>query len=942
MSNRIKTKLNTIDNKLDEIKNAVLDGKREIAYALKFNGIETVNPYDDTSEIYDTFKRYADLIRRLKSANAMILEFKIPDTAATAYQRTVILPLYFATNYAPSSINAIAQEIISANPSVSEYAINTMALGDEDYEDPYAMPSGKDDDVPYIIDNYGNECIDGLYVPTLKDIQTYLNEEQQSEMIDAMEQMGYGISMMSLDDDLSVVSETATNPDAVYNYTVEWGDGTSATYVDGAGYEANKAAMWHTYETAGVYDVSINGNFRYMRATASADRPSRFTANGQYINDVDGTALYSNENVAMTKYLISVIAWGNTLLKNCQYAFSLCGALKEVPMYDTTNSFAEVTDFSYMFNRCTALTSLPYNANTDKGLFSNCTKATTFTNCFRYCTGMTSSIPIKLIDGCTNVTSVAGMFGYAKFTGNIPTGLLKGMTALTNASEMFANCQLSGDLSEDLFVDCPNVTNINRLFYGCTGITGRITRNFIGDLTKLTDMRQAFYNCKGITGIDADAFYNITANNINCRDTFYGCSGITEIPTGLLESMTGTGLMLERMFTYCTGITSLSSTALANLKVANARGMFGGCTNLKSACPNANDDWNTYDTIKKWYGVFANTNLSDKSSVCLELGGTGNRKFSQGKVGAIVLHDKTTVDPNDYTYNASNKPIGIVYADVWVNPSSSIATLGSGKGNVVADGTDGAEHKLFVCTFSDTTRTWTSAQNLCEDVTTITNTSDVNVSYNTFVWTDNGDGTYTQARRATRYNGEAYSKALLKFIFEKGYASNVTDATKATYSVVTTLPTSNLSTSHIYFLANSSDSNKYDAYTVSVNTCERNETYDVTLNNITSDKYPAISYCNTYNNGVDTGTCFLPDGADLWDQFVQREMIDMSIDKVIAGGGGFTTSNCLPMRNNTWYWASAEGSSTGAWGCYTYHATVDRWNAKWVSGYVRPSFAISA
>ena len=89
-------------------------------------------------------------------------------------------------------------------------------------------------------------------------------------------------------------------------------------------------------------------------------------------------------------------------------------------------------------------------------------------------------------------------------------------------------------------------------------------------------MRQAFYNCKGITGFASDAFYNIKSDNINCRDAFYG-SGITEIPSGLLEAMTGKNLMMERMFGNCTSLTSIPATCLANLKVANARGIFGGC-----------------------------------------------------------------------------------------------------------------------------------------------------------------------------------------------------------------------------------------------------------------------------------------------------------------------------------------------------------------------------
>ena len=48
------------------------------------------------------------------------------------------------------------------------------------------------------------------------------------------------------------------------------------------------------------------------------------------------------------------------------------------------------------------------------------------------------------------------------------------------------------------------------------------------------------------------------------------------------------------------------------------------------------------------------------------------------------------------------------------------------------------------------------------------------------------------------------------------------------------------------------------------------------------------------------------------------------------------------IKDDTSYWASAEGSSTGAWGCSTTSAGLGSWGVKWNSDYVRPSFAIEA
>ena len=115
-----------------------------------------------------------------------------------------------------------------------------------------------------------------------------------------------------------------------------------------------------------------------------------------------------------------------------------------------------------------------------------------------------------------------------------------------------------------------------------------------------------------------------------------------------------------------------------------------------------------------------------------------------------------------------------------------------------------------------------------------------------------------------------------------------------------------------------------------------------------TDKYDAVEFVNMYNltshgsGSVANKRCFLPDGADLWDQFTQMYLIKKACDKIIAGEGGYNTGNCYPMRDGTSYWASAEVSSTLAWFCYTTSAYLRHWYGKWYSYYVRPSFAIEA
>lgn len=938
MSKVLRTHLEKVYARLGDLQTNVADAKVGIAEALRYNGITNVG---DT----ETFARYVELIRRLKSTNSMILEFTIPTTSTlTAYKRTVVLPMYFGVaGNSGYSLNSIATEIIDAEAAasttsttsvlsdeaeiltasvLSESSISTMSLSFGDGSEELVTTStvsaadttSTEEETTTttselgeheIYDMYGNIITDGNYVDTISmdDITEYLTEEEQEEFLTAAENLGYtvsdeGISILSLaaDDGISVASAadpSTFEPDttATYSYIVDWGDGTEAAFDHNLTYTDNKAAIWHTYETGGTYDVTITGSYKRIY-TQGADQ-SYYVVSGEYVRDNDGVALMDNYNYGMIKYLVAVIAWGNTLLTNMESAFALCASLADIPMYDTTNSFADVTTLSSAFRGCTSLTSLPFNTNTNKGLFSDCTKVTSFYRTFYQCTGLTDAIPDKLCDGCTSVTSVSEMFnGCSNMTGSIPLGLFSGMTALTNASSAFSgNSNMDGEISSDLFADCPNITSIAGLFKGCTKITGTLEYGFIGKLSKLTDMRQAFYNCQGLNGFTADAFQDLTADGINCRMAFFQCLGITEIPEGLLESFTGKNHLMERMFDACTNLTTIPSTALEGLHVSSARGMFSGCSKLTSALPTANDDWSRYEGIRRWYGAFSGTALSDIDSVCFELGGNAARKFSKGKVGAIVLANYTTVDRDDYVYDSNNVPIGIVYADEYINETVSTATIANGAGNVVTSDTEGATHKLFATVFNDTTRAWTNGSNNYQDVTTITNTSNLNVGYNRDIWSVDSEGNYSTSLATIRYNGEAYTKAINEWRVSQGMA---------TYD----------------------ESSGYTA--------------------TSTDTYNAVNYVNTYSqNGITSQTCFLPDGADLWDQFTMKYLIQSVIDKVIAGGGGYSSSNCNSMRNSTWYWASAEGNASGAWICYTYNATLNGWHFKWISSYVRPSFALT-
>lgn len=946
MSNKIKTKLNTIDANLDKIKQEVLAGKRKIAYALKQNGYETVNPYDDNSSIYDTFTRYADLILRLRNKNSFIMEFTFPETARTAYKRTLVLPMEFSSAGCPTtSLNNIAREVIAADrasqttTTATRSAMGRMAVAMTTEQ--HAEMAG----YPMVEDDLGNKCIDGNYTISIDDMAK-LNETQKNEFIDAAIELGQTVSA---DDEISeysndegialfsneVAVQAADNSEAVYNYTVDWGDGTTATYIDGGTYEENKAAIWHTYEKTGVYDVSINGNFRILQTRGHWN--GQFVYNGEFVRDTDNAILTETWNNGMINYLTSIIAWGNTLFTKCESGLRYTQKLESVPMYDTTNSFADVSDFSYMFG-WSGIKSLPYNASTKKGLFSGCEKATNMYYLFYGCTNLTDELPDAIIDGCINLANIGGIFGECnKLTGSFPATLFKGLSNVTQANNIFNYCSsLNGELPNDLFSDCKNITTIAEAFKGCTGLKGTISKTFLNGLSSCNDLRQAFYNCGNITGIEAGAFDGFTKNNILFNETFYG-TGIKEIPEGLFEGLKGRNHSMFRMFSMCNKLTKISETAFTSLKIRNAYGMFGSCTSLQCKV-SSNEDWNSYRTIKKWYGAFGNVSgiTIDGAECPFELNGIGTRKYAQGNVGKIVLQDETLVEPKDYVYDASNKPIGVVNSDVYIDPAKTNALNVNGKGNVVEDGTEGAEHILCAMVLNDSGTQWVDLQTHVEDITFITNTSDISVGYNRLEYASDG---VTQNLPQLRYCGREYDRAIAQWCVEKGYASNMTGGTYTSYAYnvsADTLVSSD--TTKLYFkrAADFESSHKYEAYANAV----RKEEYDMILDDVQSTRYLAMSLCHNYSDGIAKGKCYLPDGAELWDAYGLRDLLIAVYAKIIAGDNSHTSSNTFTIRQGTVYWSSVEDSAYGAWNCRAGGAYLYSYDTKWKWHYVRPAFAL--
>ena len=148
----------------------------------------------------------------------------------------------------------------------------------------------------------------------------------------------------------------------------------------------------------------------------------------------------------------------------------------------------QVTNMSYMFSDCSALTSLDVT-------HFNTAKVTNMNYMFYRCSKLTS----------LDVT---------KFnTANV-----------TNMSYMFCRCPVLSSLDVTKF-NTANVTNMSYMFESCSALSSLDLSNF--NTAIVTDMSYMFYGCSALSSLDLSNFYTKEVGNMVCM--FSGCSALKTI-----------------------------------------------------------------------------------------------------------------------------------------------------------------------------------------------------------------------------------------------------------------------------------------------------------------------------------------------------------------------------------------------------------------------------
>ena len=213
--------------------------------------------------------------------------------------------------------------------------------------------------------------------------------------------------------------------------------------------------------------------------------------------------------------------------------------------------------FSYTFQSCTGLTSLP----ADLFRYNTAVSASGFAYTFQNCTGLTS-LPADLFRYNTAV-STSGFYG------------------------TFQNCTRLTSLPADLFRynTAVSTSGFNTTFQNCTGLTSLPADLFrYNTAVSTAGFYSTFYGCAGLTSLpDALFQYNVAVSMFGFNTTFQNCTGLTSLPDALFQYNVAVSMFgFHTTFQNCTGLTSLPADLFRyNIACTSFNNVFQNCNKLQ-------------------------------------------------------------------------------------------------------------------------------------------------------------------------------------------------------------------------------------------------------------------------------------------------------------------------------------------------------------------------
>ena len=273
----------------------------------------------------------------------------------------------------------------------------------------------------------------------------------------------------------------------------------------------------------------------------------------------------------------------------------------------------QVTNMSYMFSDCSALTSL------DLSNF-NTAKVRDMSYMFYRCSAL-SSLDLS----------------------NFNTAIV------TNMSYMFSDCSTLSSLDLSNF-NTAIVTNMSYMFNGCSALSSLDLSNF--NTAIVTNMSYMFFNCATLSSLDLSNFNTAIVSDMSLM--FGSCSTLSSLD--LSNFYTKEVRDMSYMFSRCSALTTIyASDKFVTSKVQSGISMFSACKNLKGTILNYKDS--------KTDHTYANCGTNGYFTPVFEYAefdkGTGTLTFRRGlskPKGAYALNVEAS-DPGWLTHKDEIKEV---------------------------------------------------------------------------------------------------------------------------------------------------------------------------------------------------------------------------------------------------------------------------------------------
>ena len=366
---------------------------------------------------------------------------------------------------------------------------------------------------------------------------------------------------------------------------------------------------------------------------------------------------HENNNKNIIKKVIFDASFAYARPTSCRKWFYGCTDLTAIEGIEYLNT-ENVTDMSFMFCGCSALTTLDVSKFDTKNvtsmifMFEDCSALTTLdlsnfktqnvTDMYRMfygCSALTT-LDVSKFD-TKNVTSMRYTFMNCSSLTTLDVSKFD-TSNVTDMRDMFSNCSALTTLDVSNF-DTSNVTDMRGMFGGCWALTTLNLSNF--DTKNVTTMEEMFLGCSALTTLDLSNFD--TQNVTGMYRMFLGCSALTTLDLSNFDTQNVTNM--SEMFEYNHALTTIYASDKFVTTACNGYDMFRDCTNLVGAVPYDENkigkemaNYTTgYFTYKAATGIDAPTVSDDTAAEYYDLQGRRLNALQKG-VNIVKRGKKTT------------------------------------------------------------------------------------------------------------------------------------------------------------------------------------------------------------------------------------------------------------------------------------------------------------